>query len=368
MPAPAVTTTNPNPSSTATARFRIKFVTISARGEGGKDEVQEHKFIDLQLFREWAPASYDRFLQLAAAGFLDDQRFVRAIPNFVLDWNYGPTAGTKADPTFYEQELTWFKQGEANKKAGGQQRSNVAGTICFGQEEDKTAKSELFINLVDNEEKLDLIGFWPFGIVTDFGSIRNAGGGVGGDEANQNHQEDTVEVLVDTTSASASTLTPTSTTTSPSTSCIDYTTSHLTDNWWPPLVILNEHSSRGEFRTSKMEVLNIGKSKSKTSSGCAGSSGSGGGAISTSAAGPKKEHKTLMKKYVQGLETMVQTLQKSVESKYSDIFFTGGANMQKALIRQKVMIAGGNDYIDKAFPGLSRITKCERLDVENVLG
>eukprot|EP00392_Amoebophrya_sp_AT5.2_P010902 g10969.t1 len=44
---------------------------------------------------------------------------------------------------------------------------NSAGTIAFGQEDDGTTKSEIFVNLADNSEKLDAVGFWPFGYVEE---------------------------------------------------------------------------------------------------------------------------------------------------------------------------------------------------------
>ncbi|CAD7925042.1 unnamed protein product [Amoebophrya sp. A120] len=125
----------------------------------------------IECFRDWAPHSYDRFLQLAKEDFFQGQHFVRAIENFVLDFGYGPACGTrcKEDETaaLYEQ-LPWFFPNECEKKAGAQQQPNRLGTICFGQEENGSTKTEVFINLAHNQDKLDCRGFWPFGRVVSY--------------------------------------------------------------------------------------------------------------------------------------------------------------------------------------------------------
>ena len=123
----------------------------------------------LELHRAWATTSYDRFLCLLDAGFLHDQHLCRAVPGFVLDWNYGPTAGTGARDgdacAKLYAELEWFKPQEVEPAQGCRQRRNCAGTISFGQEEDGTTKTEVFINMGDNSQVLDKLGFWPFGKV-----------------------------------------------------------------------------------------------------------------------------------------------------------------------------------------------------------
>ena len=120
-----------------------------------------------ELRPDWAPWSVDRFLKLVDAQVLDQQRFCRAIEGFVLDRNYGPCAGaTTEDPqSQLYNELPWAKPKELDAAAGGKQQKNQAGTICFGLEDDGTTKTEVFVNLVDNSERLDSLGFWPFGQV-----------------------------------------------------------------------------------------------------------------------------------------------------------------------------------------------------------
>lgn len=129
----------------------------------------EQNSFTLRLYRKWAPASFDRFINLAKQKYYDNQIQYRAIPGFVLDGNYAPPNGLKHkdDPLvrFYNDELPWLAVNETETKRGGEKQSNKLGTISFGQEDDGRTKSEIFINVVDNGGKLDGLGFWPFGIV-----------------------------------------------------------------------------------------------------------------------------------------------------------------------------------------------------------
>ena len=190
----------------------------------------------LDLHPSWAPFSCDRFLKLVDSQFLDGQRLCRAIDGFVLDWNYGPCAGTSnaSDPhSQLYSELPWAKPCELD--AAGKQQKNLAGRICFGLEDDGTTKTEVFINLVDNSARLDSLGFWPFGEV--------AGG--------KSHE-----------------------------------------------------------RLERWEGGQLG----------------------------------------------------DVNFAHGDIFFGDGAPAAKAQVRTKVLVAGGNAYIDKTYPGLTRIVSCRRCE------
>ena len=147
----------------ALARVRISFASAAPVGTG----LQQHHML-LECHRSWAPASFDRFLHLVHVGFLDSQFFVRAIPGYVLDWNYGPTSSTTAH--VYDA-LTWFKPSESDKDLGGKQMSNTVGMVAFGQEIDGATKSEVFVNLADNGSRLDAL-FWPFATVVEFDGKR----------------------------------------------------------------------------------------------------------------------------------------------------------------------------------------------------
>lgn len=192
---------------------------------------QKEGHLLLELYPSWAPGSCQRFLSLVDAKFLEGQRFVRAVDGFVLDWNYGPTGGSKgsdAQATLYN-ELPWAKVCELD--SGGAVQKCLPGTICFGQEEDGTTKTEVFINLVANSS---LDGqFIPFG-----------------------------------------------------------------------RVLRDEEGPLRHWRGGGLQDLNF---------------------------------------------------------QYGDILFAGGASMEKAKVRTSVLVAAGNAYIDKSYPGLSWIVRCERL-------
>jgi cyclophilin family peptidyl-prolyl cis-trans isomerase len=213
------------------ARVRINFTVSSQRS------------VVLECHRAWAPASYDRFLQLVRAKFLDGQFFVRAIRGFVLDWNYGPTTGTRGGGSPFYEGLEWFKPAECEKRLGGTQQRNCVGAVSFGQEEDGTTKSEVFINLADNSDKLDGLGFWPFARVVE----------------------------------------------------------------------------------------------------CCGAAVEGTGS---------RKRKSAKPAWVKEIEDMINF-------EHGDVFFAGGANAEKAHIRQKVLIAGGNEYIARTYPNLTQIITAE---------
>ena len=203
--------------------MRIDYETSSVTG---------HLLLDLHP--SWAPFSCDRFLKLVDSGFLEGQRFCRAIEGFVLDWNYGPCAGASDATDPHSQlysELPWAKPKELDGTAS--QPKNLAGRICFGLEDDGTTKTEVFINLVDNSARLDALGFWPFGEVVGAASTK-------------------------------------------------------LESW--------EGGQLSDFTFT-----------------------------------------------------------------HGDIFFAGGASPEKAQIRTKVLVAAGNNYIDKTYPGLTRITSCRRM-------
>ena len=50
---------------------------------------------------------------------------------------------------------------------------------------------------------------------------------------------------------------------------------------------------------------------------------------------------------------------------HGDVFFAGNASEAKAKIRQNVLIASGNDFIDKMYPNCTRIVKAEVVKTES---
>eukprot|EP00929_Paragymnodinium_shiwhaense_P108540 TRINITY_DN74862_c0_g1_i1.p1 TRINITY_DN74862_c0_g1~~TRINITY_DN74862_c0_g1_i1.p1 ORF type:complete len:305 (-),score=38.88 TRINITY_DN74862_c0_g1_i1:576-1490(-) len=160
-------------SATRERRFLDVNVTESKASETTPQQDQQQDYFLIELHRSWAPVSYERFLALVRAGFFEEQRFVRAVPGFILDWNYAPTAGLddNDDPLvrFYKDQLSWYAPNASDRQAGGRFQTNSLGTVAFGQEADGRTKSEVFVNLAANA-RLDRLGFWPVGRLLDLSS------------------------------------------------------------------------------------------------------------------------------------------------------------------------------------------------------
>jgi len=106
----------------------------------------------VQVIRAWAPRGADRFRELVADGFFDDDRFFRVVPDFVVQW------GLNGDPKRNEQ---WDDKRLVDDSV---KQSNLRGTITFATEGPNTRTHQVFINLHDNA-RLDRMGFAPFGKV-----------------------------------------------------------------------------------------------------------------------------------------------------------------------------------------------------------
>jgi cyclophilin family peptidyl-prolyl cis-trans isomerase len=236
------------PPSNDVAWYELEFFTPFDNGNSTKVT-----FI-LECYRDWAPVSFERFATLVEDGFLHDQYLVRAIPDFVLDFNYGPTGGNgSAQEWQHYQDLSWFGPNMDEPKWNATQQSNAMGTITFGQEDDGRTKTEVFVNIKDNQ-RLDELGFWPFGRVVK------------------------TIIVADNGTASDS----------------DATT-----------VIFTRCNQDWTKQT-----------------------------------------------------------QEALQMKYGDIYFADGADEKKAQIRQNLLIAGGNDYIARQFPGMSQLKSVKRLDAK----
>jgi len=108
----------------------------------------------ISVTRDWAPNGVDRFYNLVENGFYDDVRFFRIVPNFVVQF------GMNGDPKVSEVWQT------ARIKDDPVKESNKAGSITFAMGGPDSRTSQVFINLRDNQ-RLDGMGFSPFGVVTE---------------------------------------------------------------------------------------------------------------------------------------------------------------------------------------------------------
>jgi peptidyl-prolyl cis-trans isomerase A (cyclophilin A) len=111
--------------------------------------------------RAWSPNGADRFYQLAASDFFDDQRFFRVLSGYIAQFG---ASGTREINELWE-----------GKKIPDDPRlqSNARGTLSFASDGRDTRTHQLFINLKDNP-KLDKQGFVPIGRVIDGMSVVDA--------------------------------------------------------------------------------------------------------------------------------------------------------------------------------------------------
>jgi peptidyl-prolyl cis-trans isomerase A (cyclophilin A) len=108
----------------------------------------------VEVNREWAPNGVDRFHDLVQQGFYDECRFFRVVPGFVVQF------GMNGDPAVYAK---WKDSVIKDDKVT---QSNKRGYMTFASRGPDTRTSQVFINFDDNE-RLDALGFAPFGKVVE---------------------------------------------------------------------------------------------------------------------------------------------------------------------------------------------------------
>ena len=106
----------------------------------------------LEIHEDWAPLGVARFRELVEAGFYDDTRFFRVLPDFVVQF------GLSGDP---EVSAKWA---DATIPDDPVERSNRRRTITYATAGPNTRTTQLFINYADNS-RLDGMGFAPIAIV-----------------------------------------------------------------------------------------------------------------------------------------------------------------------------------------------------------
>jgi peptidyl-prolyl cis-trans isomerase A (cyclophilin A) len=125
------------------AEYKVKFETT--KGD-----------IVIQVHRDWAPLGADHFYELVMKGYYDNNAFFRAIKGFVVQFgmNGDPkvTAKWNASPIKDDQPAT--------------KHPNKIGSVTFAQTSMPNSRTtHIFINVNDNAEALDSMGFTPFGEV-----------------------------------------------------------------------------------------------------------------------------------------------------------------------------------------------------------
>ncbi len=130
----------PKPSATP-AEFKVKFIT--SRGD-----------FTIKVVRDWSPNGADRFYDLVKAGFYDDARFFRVIPNFMVQF------GISGDPKVM---ATWRDKKIYDDPV---KQPNTRGRITFAMSGPNSRTTQIFINFGDNSS-LDSQGFSPFGEIIE---------------------------------------------------------------------------------------------------------------------------------------------------------------------------------------------------------
>lgn len=106
----------------------------------------------VEIYKAWSPHGAERFYQLTAEGFFDNQRFFRVLPHYIAQF------GANDDRKRNER---WDKERIPDDPA---RETNARGTLAFAADAPNTRSHQLFFNLKDNP-KLDPQGFVPIGRV-----------------------------------------------------------------------------------------------------------------------------------------------------------------------------------------------------------
>jgi peptidyl-prolyl cis-trans isomerase A (cyclophilin A) len=132
---------DPGFAAQAPDSFRVRFATTK-----GDFVVEVH--------RAWAPRGADRFYNLVRSGFYDGVRFFRVMSGFMAQFGiHGDTAVQGA----------WRERRIPDDPV---RRTNVRGMVTFATAGPGTRTTQIFINYGDND-RLDAMGFAPFGRVVE---------------------------------------------------------------------------------------------------------------------------------------------------------------------------------------------------------
>ena len=121
----------------------------------------------IDVTRAWSPNGADRIFNLVKAGYYDDIAFFRVVSGFMaqVGINGNPAANTAwRAATIQDDPVT---------------QSNKRGYVTFAKTGMPNSRStQIFINFVDND-RLDGMGFAPFGVVKDMTNVDKLNGEYG---------------------------------------------------------------------------------------------------------------------------------------------------------------------------------------------
>jgi len=107
----------------------------------------------VEVTRAWSPRGADRFYNLVKYHFFDGAAFFRVMEGFVAQFGISPRP---------DVSRAWENAKIADDPVT---QSNTRGTLTFATAGPNTRTTQVFINLNDNSNALDSIGFSPFGKV-----------------------------------------------------------------------------------------------------------------------------------------------------------------------------------------------------------
>jgi homoserine O-acetyltransferase len=108
----------------------------------------------LEVTRTLSPLGADRFYNLIRAGYYDDSRFTRVVPNFIVQF------GVPKDSVLAR---LWYTNTFPDDSV---KTSNVRGTFAFSMRGPNDRTTQIYISLVDNSRN-DPQGFSPLGRVVE---------------------------------------------------------------------------------------------------------------------------------------------------------------------------------------------------------
>src|SRR6185437_11646560 len=123
-------------------KFKAKFVTT--KGD----------FV-IEVTRSFAPNGADRFYNLVKLGFYDGVRFYRAVDGFMVQFGINPDPAVNG---------AWYNAYIPDDPVV---KSNTRGFVTFAMAGKGTRTTQIFINFVDKNARLDKTGFAPFGQVVE---------------------------------------------------------------------------------------------------------------------------------------------------------------------------------------------------------
>jgi cyclophilin family peptidyl-prolyl cis-trans isomerase len=109
----------------------------------------------IEVHREWAPHGADRFYELVRRRHYDGNRFFRVIAGRWAQF------GIHGDPRV---SARWRERTIPDDPP---RQSNTRGAVAFASAVPGGRTTQVFVNLGDNADRLDLQGFAPFGRVVE---------------------------------------------------------------------------------------------------------------------------------------------------------------------------------------------------------